>query len=75
MVWSERLIKPVDSWLFAKSIEVECMLFFFRGKALTNFGGASALSMFINLRILKKRPYKQTVSEKVHCQKGNSPAC
>lgn len=48
--------------------------FIFNGKALCSIGDCSQASLkLLKLRMLKIKKYNQTVGDKIHCQKGNSP--
>ena len=74
MIRGERPIKLRDSWFSAKSILVERLKNFFRGRALDKQWGHKALLSLLKLRILNEMTLnRQTVSAKIHSQKGNSP--
>ena len=74
MVRGERPIKLRDSWFSAKSILVERLKNFFRGRALDKQWECKTLLSLLKLRILIKMTLsRQTVSAKIHSRKGNSP--
>lgn len=52
MIRGERLIKLRDSWFSAKSIEVERLKNFVKGRALDKQWGFNALLSLLKLRIL-----------------------
>ena len=74
MVRGERPIKLRDSWFSAKSILVERLTSFYRGRALDKQWGFNALLSLLKLPNTKKMNLnRQTMSAKIHSQKGNSP--
>jgi hypothetical protein len=73
MIRGERLNKLGDSWFSAKSILVECELYFFSGRVTYRMMGIYILLSSVKLQIGKKITSKQTVSDKICCQKGKSP--
>lgn len=74
MIRGERPIKLRDSWFSAKSILVERLKNFFKGRALDKQWGFNVLLSLLKLRMLIVMTLsRQTVSAKIHGQKGNSP--
>ncbi len=74
MIRGERPIKLRDSWFSAKSILVERLRNFFKGRALDKQWGFNVLLSLLKLRMLIVMTLsRQTVSAKIHGQKGNSP--
>ena len=74
MIRGERPIKLRDSWFSAKSILVERLKNFFKGRALDKQWGLNVLLNLLKLRMLIIMTLnRQTVSAKIHGQKGNSP--
>lgn len=74
MIRGERPIKLRDSWFSAKSILVERLNNFFKGRALDKRWGLNVLLNLLKLRMLIiMNLNRQTVSAKIHSQKGNSP--
>ncbi len=62
-----------DSWFSPKCIEVQRREFPSGGRALDGSGGAS-LPIPTKLRMpVRLDPGSETVGDKLHCQKGNSP--
>ena len=74
MIRGERPIKLRDSWFSAKSILVERLKNFFKGRALDKQWGFNVLLSLLKLRMLIVMTLsRQTVSAKIHGRKGNSP--
>ena len=74
MVRGERPIKLRDSWFSAKSILVERLNNFFKGRALDKRWELNVLLNLLKLRMLIiMNLNRQTVSAKMHVQEGNSP--
>ena len=74
MIRGERPIKLRDSWFSAKSILVERLKNFFKGRALDKRWGLTVLLNLLKLRMLIIMTLsRQTVSAKIHGRKGNSP--
>ena len=74
MTRGERPIKLRDSWFSAKSILVERLDNFFKGRALDKRWGFNVLLNLLKLRMLIiMNLNRQTVSAKIHGQEGNSP--
>ena len=74
MVRGERPIKLRDSWFSAKSILVERLNNFFKGRALDKRWGLNVLLNLLKLRMLIiMNLNRQTVSAKIHGREGNSP--
>jgi hypothetical protein len=74
VIRGERPIKLRDSWFSAKSILVERLKNFFKGRALDKQWGFNVLLSLLKLRMLIVMTLsRQTVSAKIHGQKGNSP--
>ena len=74
MIRGERPIKLRDSWFSAKSILVERLDNFFKGRALDKQWGLNVLLSLLKLRMLIIMTLsRQTVSAKIHGLKGNSP--
>ena len=74
MIRGERPIKLRDSWFSAKSILVERLNNFFKGRALDKRWGLNVLLNLLKLRMLiLKNLNRQTMSAKIHGQEGNSP--
>ena len=74
MTRGERPIKLRDSWFSAKSILVERLNNFFKGRALDKRWGLNVLLNLLKLRMLIiMNLNRQTVSAKIHGQEGNSP--
>jgi hypothetical protein len=74
VIRGERPIKLRDSWFSAKSILVERLRNFFKGRALDKQWGFNVLLSLLKLRMLIVMTLsRQTVSAKIHGQKGNSP--
>ena len=63
MIRGERPIKLRDSWFSAKSILVERLKNFFKGRALDKQWGFNALLSLLKLRILIINDFKQTDCE------------
>jgi len=71
---SERLIKLRDSWFSAKSILVERLKNFVKGRALDKWWGLTVLLNLLKLRMLTLMTLsRQTMGAKIHSRKGNSP--
>ncbi len=75
MARGERPTKFEDSWFFAKSIEVECIMFMVGGRALNGLGWPKAWLIPRKLRILAMILYKHTLGAKIQNQEGNNPNC
>jgi len=74
VIRGERPIKLRDSWFSAKSILVERLKNFFKGRALDERWGLTVLLNLLKLRMLITMTLsRQTVSAKIHGRKGNSP--
>ena len=74
MIRGERPIKLRDSWFSAKSILVERLNNFFKGRALDKRWGLNVLLNLLKLRMLIiMNLNRQTVSAKIHGREGNSP--
>ena len=74
MIRGERPIKLRYSWFSAKSILVERLNNFFKGRALDKRWGLNVLLNLLKLRMLIiMNLNRQTVSAKIHGQEGNSP--
>jgi len=74
VIRGERPTKLRDSWFSAKSILVERLNNFFKGRALDKRWGLNVLLNLLKLRMLiLKNLNRQTMSAKIHGQKGNSP--
>jgi len=74
VIRGERPIKLGDSWFSDKSILVERLKNFFKGRALDKQWGFNVLLSLLKLRMLIVMTLsRHTVSAKIHGQKGNSP--
>ena len=74
MIRGERPIKLRDSWFSAKSILVERLNNFFKGRALDKRWGLTVLLNLLKLRMLTLMTLsRQTVGAKIHGREGNSP--
>jgi len=74
VIRGERPIKLRDSWFSAKSILVERLNNFFKGRALDKRWELNVLLNLLKLRMLIiMNLNRQTVSAKIHGQEGNSP--
>jgi len=73
VVRSERLIKLRDSWFSAKSILVERLKFLIKVELSINNGNESFTEFIETSNINLKNLSRQTMSAKIHSQKGNSP--
>ena len=71
MIRGERPIKLGDSWFSTKSIEVEHGMFFCRGRAL--YGFKKYLHPKQTPNTIKFKYRRQTMGDKIHSLKGNSP--
>ena len=70
---SERLIKPRDSWFSSKCIEVQRRVLTHGGRALKGLGGIPAYQPLSNSEYHGVERGSETVGDKLHRQKGNSP--
>jgi hypothetical protein len=73
VVRSERLIKLRDSWFSAKSILVERLNIKIEVELLISNGNESFTEFIKTSNTIIKNLGRQTVSAKIHSQKGNSP--
>src|SRR5512145_2653253 len=66
-------IEPGDSWFSPKCIEVQPLVFRAGGRALDGRGALPGYRSQPNSECLFAKPGSETVGDKLHGQKGNSP--
>ena len=69
----EMPIERRDSWFSPKCIEVQRLKLFYGGRALNGLGVLPDYRTQPNSEYHKIEPGSETVSDKIHRQKGNSP--